>query len=134
MSLPPLLHAHSQVFHVTLDSTDTVATLKRHLQFETMVAPERQKLMLKDKAGKPPTDATPLGDLKLPAAGQKIMMLGSREEDIQKAEAMASQAPEVADDFEMDEAGTSVSDPAKDPFVLEKLERRIKMVDVKVCV
>lgn len=94
---------------------------------------ERQKLMLKDKAGKPVTDATPLSEVKLPGPGGKIMMLGSLEADISKAEAMAAQAPEVQDDFDVDDgAGGTMRDLTQDPIVLQKLQRRINSVEVKV--
>ena len=61
---------------IPVSEDDTVQSLKRKIQDETNVQPQRQKLLgLKRRAGGMPGDEDPVSGLLL-KDGQKIMMMG----------------------------------------------------------
>ena len=64
-----------------LDPDNSVGDVKFRISTMTGVRPERQKLMLKTKNGKSVNDDTKIGQL-LIRPGLKIMMIGSKEEQI----------------------------------------------------
>jgi ubiquitin-like domain-containing CTD phosphatase 1 len=120
-------------YEVNVDPLDDVASLKRHLAFETGVEPKRQKIMgLKPPKGKPvPSDADVLGELGL-KPGAKLMMMGTREADISAAEAHAAAAPEVEDDFETGEGAALLVEVADREENRAKLRRRVEMCKVEL--
>ena len=63
-------------FEIALSPNDTILSLKRKIEAETLVQPKRQKLLgLKARAGGLPGDNVAMGDIAL-KANQKIMMMG----------------------------------------------------------
>lgn len=83
----------------------------------TYVRPSRQKLIgLKLQTGKPATDDSAIGDLKL-KKGQKFMMLGSPENVIHVA-GSAADVTDIVDDLQMQDEVFETLQPHKDPDVL----------------
>ena len=110
MSTTVMIKWSGKVFHIPLQETDTVNTLKRkvhtvkqlaficaafpsqirytlcdllQIEEQTAVLPKRQKLIgLKAKGGKPANDDLPVSDLTL-KEGQKIMMMGQPEAHVE---------------------------------------------------
>lgn len=121
-----------QEYQVAVFEDDTVATLKRKLQDHTHVDVKRQKLLgLKTKGGKLPTDEDRIADLNLKAT-TKVMMMGQPEASIAKADEEALAAPEVQDDFDIGAAEEQALAVKDQPEVLQKLQRRISNVVVKI--
>ncbi|GBF89622.1 ubiquitin-like domain-containing CTD phosphatase [Raphidocelis subcapitata] len=121
-----------QEYAVHLSPDDTVSSVKHKLEQQTQVSAKRQKLLgLKTKDGKLAGDDAKVGDLAVKAT-TKIMMMGQREEAIAQTEAAALAAPEVQDDFDLRPEEEQALDVRDQPEVLEKLERRIRSVEVKV--
>ncbi|KIZ06716.1 ubiquitin-like domain containing CTD phosphatase 1 [Monoraphidium neglectum] len=121
-----------QEYAVHLTPEDTVATVKHKLEQQTQVSAKRQKLLgLKTRDGKLAGDEAKVSDLAIKAS-TKVMMMGQREETIAAAEAEALAAPEVQDDFDLRPEEEQALDVKDQPEVLEKLQRRIRSVEVKV--
>ncbi|KAI8474471.1 MAG: MGC81798 protein-like protein [Monoraphidium minutum] len=120
-----------QEYAVHLTDEDTVGTVKHKLEQQTQVSAKRQKLLgLKTKDGKLAGDESKVADLAIKAS-TKIMMMGQREEVIAKTDAEALAAPEVQDDFDLRPEEEQALDVRDQPEVLEKLQRRIRNVEVK---
>lgn len=113
-------------FIVSLLTTDTVSDLRDALCVLTGVQPQRQKLL---NLRPPPPDTEQLGTLKLPP---KIMMMGSVEEDIERANAACTSEANVVDDLDEAEDGEEVPLPLR-PENEAKVARRVRnyKVDVK---
>ncbi|CAG2182377.1 unnamed protein product, partial [Oppiella nova] len=87
----------------TIDSVttdDTVCDFKNAIYKKTGVKPERQKLMGLKAAGKPVTDDTPLSKVDI-RSNMKIMMIGSKEEDIAGVDLSPQDIPQVVNDFDI---------------------------------
>ncbi|XP_014667937.1 PREDICTED: ubiquitin-like domain-containing CTD phosphatase 1 [Priapulus caudatus] len=109
-----------------LQENCTIADLKLAIEKETNVLSERQKLLGLKYKGKPPSDDILLSDLKL-KPGSKIMMMGTREEEIADANEAPSDTVEVVDDFDIEDEEVLVEN--REEF-LAKVGRRVK--DLKV--
>lgn len=125
-------HAQGQEYAVHLSPDDTVASVKHKLEQQTQVSAKRQKLLgLKTRDGKLAPDDALVSDLALKAA-TKVMMMGQREAAIAEADAAAMAAPEVQDDFDLGPEEEQALEVRDRPEVMEKLQRRIRSVEVKV--
>ncbi|KAK9830125.1 hypothetical protein WJX72_009902 [[Myrmecia] bisecta] len=117
---------------IPVEDGDTVASLKRKIEVETLVQPKRQKLLgLKAKGGKLAQDDSLVADLLL-KPGAKVMMMGQPETDIAATDQQAEVAPHVQDDFDVKEGELQEIDAAEQEENLEKLRRRVASVTVKV--
>lgn len=105
-----------------LISSDTVKQLKDAVYHKTSVPPNRQKLLgLKVK----PTDLTDemsLAALKL-RPNMKLILMGTKEEQIQMISETPTDIPEVVNDFDIEEAEIAIENREE---YLAKVERRIK--------
>lgn len=105
-----------------LSGTQCVKDLKSEIQKQTGVLPERQKLLGFKYKGKVPGDEVCLNDLKL-KPGTKIMMMGTREEEITKVVEPPPDLPDVVNDFDIEEEEIAIEDREE---YLSKIEKRIK--------
>ncbi|XP_022344616.1 ubiquitin-like domain-containing CTD phosphatase 1 [Crassostrea virginica] len=117
-----------QEFKLTVDKDGTVENLKKAIQDATGVLPERQKLLGLKFKGKPPGDEVALTDLKLKAS-TKIMMMGTREEELDKVKEAPKDLPEVVNDFDIEEDEIAIENREE---YLAKIERRIKEYKISV--
>lgn len=133
-----------------LESDNTILDLKESIYSETGVKPERQKLMgLKTRSSKfcrcvclllisnkhnvldsAFNDETKLNEIVV-RPGLKIMMIGSREEQIANIDLDPSEIPNVINDFDIDEDLNSIAIHNREEY-LAKIEKRIR--DYKVTV
>ncbi|RUS83294.1 hypothetical protein EGW08_008916, partial [Elysia chlorotica] len=105
-----------------LSCTQTVKDLKQAIYERTHVQPTRQKLLgLKIKLNEL-TDETPLSALQL-RPNMKIMLMGTKEEQIEKISETPKDMPEVLNDFDIEEEDVAIED--REEF-LAKIERRVK--------
>ncbi|XP_052772795.1 ubiquitin-like domain-containing CTD phosphatase 1 [Mya arenaria] len=111
-----------------LNATETVKDLKMKIQKETGVLADRQKLLGLKSKGKPADDATQLSALIL-KPGAKIMMMGTREEEISKVVEPPPDIPDVVNDFDIEEEEVAVEN--REEF-LQKIERRIKDYKIEI--
>ncbi|PNW84301.1 hypothetical protein CHLRE_04g228900v5 [Chlamydomonas reinhardtii] len=120
-------------FVISLEPTDTVATLKHRLEGETNVLAKRQKILgLKTKDGKAAGDEAPVGELAI-KPNVKLMMMGTPEAAIEAVAKEEEAAPEVQNDFDIGADEQMADIAVRDrPEVQEKLARRIKSVEVKI--
>ncbi|XP_060555467.1 ubiquitin-like domain-containing CTD phosphatase 1 [Ruditapes philippinarum] len=105
-----------------LTAQQTVSDMKIIIHKETGVLPERQKLLGLKFKGKVADDSVVLGDLKL-KPGTKIMMMGTREEEITKIVEPPPDLPEVVNDFDIEEDEIAIEN--REEF-LQKIEKRVK--------
>ncbi|XP_062572249.1 ubiquitin-like domain-containing CTD phosphatase 1 [Saccostrea cucullata] len=117
-----------QEYKLSVDKDGMVADLKKTIQDATGVLPERQKLLGLKFKGKPPADDVHLTDLKLKPT-TKIMMMGSREEELDKVKEAPKDLPEVVNDFDIEEEEIAIENREE---YLSKIDRRIK--DYKITV
>lgn len=119
-------------FPITMEDSDTVSELKRKIQDETEVQPKRQKLLgLKAKVGKgAPADELQMRELAM-KPGLKIMMMGTPDALSAAVDKMATVAPHIQDDFDMEEGALVELDIADRAENQEKLRRRLAAVDLK---
>jgi len=110
-----------------ISEAETVLDLKMAIHKQTGVLPERQKLLGLKVKGKPVTDEVQLSILKL-KSGTKIMMIGSREEEIQDVMKQPEDLPEVVNDFDIDDE--EVQTENREEF-LAKVQKRIKDYKIK---
>lgn len=105
-------------YKIKYNEKDTVTDLKSIIYSETGVKPERQKLLnLKHK------DENPLLFSLNLKPSFKIMMVGSLEEDIEKATVQPTDIPEVVNDLDIEEEEVAIEN--QDVY-LSKIEKRIK--------
>lgn len=138
-----------------LTAAETVADLKNALYAKTSVKPARQKLMgLKTKngseflflfcrfgfanlissffqSGKPVSDDTAMGAIAL-RPGQKVMMIGSKEEEISGIDLDPSEIPPVVNDFDIEEEDLGMVAIHNREEYLAKIERRVREYKVTV--
>ncbi|KAF6032568.1 UBLCP1 [Bugula neritina] len=104
------------------DQDITVLELKELIFKETGVKPERQKLLGLKCKGKPAKDDNKLSDTN--ATSTKIMMMGTKEADIESAIKPPDVMPQVVDDFDIgDEEEVAVENREE---YLAKISRRVK--------
>lgn len=139
-------------YSVKARPTDTVAHLKRELQRATAVDAKRLKLLgLKRRApgsssaaaaaasaSAAVTDDTPVGELAL-KPGQRLMMMGQRDDAIAALEAETAAAAASAQAWEEDDENEDANGNGDDdlplaqrPEIKEKLERRIASATIDV--
>lgn len=128
-------------YAVELELSETVADLKDRLFELTEVRPHRQKVLgLPAAAGRPPRDDIVLSTLPLKFE-QRLIMVGSREQDYSAVHdaisaAAAAAAGTVVNDLDFD---YSVDDPAAGARVVKdlsayrrRLERRIETTEIRI--
>lgn len=113
----------------------TIQYLKEQIEELTNVRCVRQKIFgIKSKDGKPLTDALTLEETNF-TDGIKIMMMGSRENEIQNVE-QASRVglPPLEDDFDIydDEEIDSDAKIPKEPEYMAKIARRVQHYKIKM--
>lgn len=111
-----------------LQSTSTVLQFKNLIYAETCVLPERQKLLGLKCSGKQLTDDVLLSELSL-KPGMKIMMIGTREEDLAGVMEPPSMSVDVINDFDIEDDEIAIQDREE---YLAKIEKRIKTYDFRV--
>jgi len=85
-----------------LSPDDTVLDLKGCVHQKTGVKPERQKLMGLKVNGKPASDESLISQV-CQRPNMKIMMIGSKEEDIANVDLSPEDMPQVVNDFDIGE-------------------------------
>lgn len=110
-------------------SPTTVLDLKKAVHAKTGVRSDRQKLLGLKVNGKAAVDDTRISDLSL-KPGTKIMMMGSREEDIAEVSKEPEGLPEVVNDLDVPD--DVVIPLAKREEYLAKIEKRVKEVKIEV--
>lgn len=127
MSVSVIIKWGGQEYSIsTLSEEDTVLDLKQSIKSLTGVLPERQKLLGLKLKGKPAEDNVKLGALKL-KPNTKIMMMGSREENLEDIMAPPPENDDVVNDFDIEEEVIEVENREEN---LAKIARRVK--DYKV--
>lgn len=117
-----------QEFRLSLEKDATVGDLKKATQDATGVLPGRQKLLGLKFKGKPPGDDVALSEMKLKPS-TKIMMMGTREEELDKVKEVPKDLPEVVNDFDIEEEEIAIENREE---YLAKIERRIKEYKINV--
>ncbi|KAG7448212.1 HAD subfamily IIID h [Guyanagaster necrorhizus] len=87
-------------FSLDIADTDTVYDLKGYLHSQTLVPPERQKILGLVK-GKLPPDQVRITDLKL-ASGKKFSLVGTPEGGEIKDPSALEALPDIVNDFDLD--------------------------------
>ncbi|XP_046422125.1 ubiquitin-like domain-containing CTD phosphatase 1 [Neodiprion virginianus] len=105
-----------------ITENDTVSTLKDIVHKETGVRPERQKLLNLRFKGKAAQDEDTIGKLSI-KPGFKLMLMGSREEDIAEASQAPENVPDVVNDLDIAEEEVIIE---KAEVYLAKINRRIQ--------
>ncbi|ESO95032.1 hypothetical protein LOTGIDRAFT_117394 [Lottia gigantea] len=111
-----------------LVETDTVADLKDAVFKKTNVLPERQKLLGLKIKGKLPDKEIQLSTLQIKPK-TKIMMMGTREEELAKVTEPPAVMPDVINDFDIEEDEIAIEN--REEF-LAKIEKRIKDYEIKI--
>lgn len=110
----------------------TVLELKQEVFVHTEVQPHRQKLLCKGQK-LPLSDDSTVGSLGLktaPGAPIKLMMMGTKEEDIAALLSAAEEAVDVVNDLD-EEAPEELAIPLREEN-LQKLERRVLHYNIEV--
>lgn len=101
--------------------SDTVLSVKDRIHKETGVRPERQKLLNLKFKGKAAQDDDTIGKLGL-KPGFKLMLMGSREEDIAEVSHAPENMPDVVNDLDIEEEEVEIE---KAEVYLSKIQKRI---------
>lgn len=113
------------LYNFECDDSDDVAILRHLIYRETLVKPERQKILnLKGKGGAKITDSSKVTELDI-KEGKSLMMVGSREEDIASINEKPEDVNDVLNDFEESDQTESESFENKEVY-LAKVRRRVK--------
>ncbi|XP_066586728.1 ubiquitin-like domain-containing CTD phosphatase 1 [Prorops nasuta] len=104
-----------------MEGEDTVVLLKEYIYKLTGVRPERQKLLNLKCKGKAAKDDDLIQRLDL-KPGFKIMLMGSREEDIAQVSQAPEDMPDVVNDLEIEEEEIKIE---KSEVYLRKIQKRI---------
>ncbi|XP_033757287.1 ubiquitin-like domain-containing CTD phosphatase 1 [Pecten maximus] len=115
-------------YKITLSDSSTVANMKDSIYKDTGVRPERQKLLGLKYNGKAPTDDVAISQLKL-KTNTKIMMMGSREEELDKVKEPPPDLPEVINDFDIEEDEIAIENREE---YLSKIDRRVRDYKIEV--
>jgi ubiquitin-like domain-containing CTD phosphatase 1 len=110
-------------------SPATVIDLKKAVHAKTGVRPDRQKLLGLKVNGKAAMDDTRVCDLSI-KPGSKIMMMGSKEEDIAEVSKEPENLPEVVNDLDIPD--DVVIPLSKRDEYLAKIEKRVKEVKIEI--
>jgi len=106
-----------------LFETQCVLDLKNEIHKHTGVLPGRQKVLGLKHKGKPAADDAVLGEIKL-KPNTKLMMMGTREEEIEKIIEPPEDLPEVLNDFDLEE-DDEIAIENRDVY-LAKINRRVR--------
>ncbi|XP_043265715.1 ubiquitin-like domain-containing CTD phosphatase 1 [Colletes gigas] len=104
-----------------IQEDDTVLDLKDRIHKETGVLPERQKLLNLKFKGKAAQDKDVIGKLGL-RPGFKLMLMGSREEDIAEVSQSPKDMPNVVNDLDVEEEEVEIENAE---IYLSKIQKRI---------
>ncbi|XP_018341876.1 PREDICTED: ubiquitin-like domain-containing CTD phosphatase 1 [Trachymyrmex septentrionalis] len=104
-----------------IQEEDTVLTLKERIHRETGVRPERQKLLNLKFKGKAAQDEDIIGKLNL-KPGFKLMLMGSREEDIAEVSQAPEDVPDVINDLDIEEEEVEI----------EKAEINLRKIQIRI--
>lgn len=116
----------------SLKDYDTVLQLKTRIYEETGVKPERQKLIgLKTKSSGPMDDTTKISELFL-KPGVKIMMVGSKEEDIDSIDLDPLDIPYVINDFDIEDDELDLLAIHNRSEYQAKIEKRVKEIRINI--
>ena len=116
-------------YTVEVEESQTLADLKNVIFNRTGVRAERQKLLGLKAAGQAASDETLISQLNL-KPNSKIMMMGSREEDIAQASERPEGLPEVVNDLDIpEEAEIAIQNQAE---YLAKIEKRVRDLKIEV--
>ncbi|XP_033209304.1 ubiquitin-like domain-containing CTD phosphatase 1 [Belonocnema kinseyi] len=107
--------------------SDTVLTLKERIHKETGVRPERQKLLNLKFKGKAAQDEDTIGMLEI-KKGFKLMLMGSREEDIAEVSQAPENLPDVINDLDIEEEEVEIE---KAEVYLSKIQKRIDQYNIQ---
>ncbi|XP_011497075.1 PREDICTED: ubiquitin-like domain-containing CTD phosphatase 1 [Ceratosolen solmsi marchali] len=110
-----------------IEENDTVLSLKEKIQKMTGVRPERQKLLNLKFKGKPAQDSDIISKLDL-KQGFKLMMMGSREEDIAEVSQAPENMPDVINDLDIEEEEVEIE---KAEIYLAKIQKRIETYKIQ---
>lgn len=110
-------------------SSATVLDLKKAVHAKTGVRPDRQKLLGLKVNGRAAMDDTRISDLSL-KPGSKIMMMGSKEEDIAEVSKEPENLPEVINDLDVPD--DVVIPLAKREEYLAKIEKRVRELKIDI--
>jgi ubiquitin-like domain-containing CTD phosphatase 1 len=127
-----VLKWNNGIYHLDVDPEDDFAILKHKIETETEVKPTRQKILLKGKGGIKVCDDTKMCDLDIKEGKPfVVMMIGSREADIESVQKLPTEEQsEVVNDFE-DEQGEAESFENKEVY-LAKIRRRVKEYKIEI--
>ncbi|KAG7200664.1 hypothetical protein KM043_001218 [Ampulex compressa] len=106
---------------IDVQEEDTVRSLKERIYGETGVRPERQKLLNLKVKGKAAQDDDIIGMLQL-KPGVKLMLIGSREEDIEQVSRAPQNMPDVVNDLDIEDEEVEIE---KAEVYLSKIQKRI---------
>ncbi len=114
-----------------LEGVTSVGEMKQQLEERTFVRKENQKLMgLKCKAGGTQmNDSTVLSEIVL-KPNMKVMMMGTPDAEIEKANTRPEDLPDVIDDFDIPTMEDLPTDRREE--FLAKIEKRVKDYKVEV--
>jgi len=113
----------------SISEQDTVSHLKNLIYNKTGVLSERQKLLGLKLKGKPADDNVKLSEFKL-KPNTKIIMMGSREDDISNLAKPSTSESDVINDFDIpDECEIPIRERQE---FLAKIERRVKEYTINV--
>ncbi|XP_076241680.1 ubiquitin-like domain-containing C-terminal domain phosphatase 1 [Calliopsis andreniformis] len=104
-----------------IQQDDTVLVLKEYIHRETGVLPERQKLLNLKFKGKAAQDDDIIGKLGL-RPGFKLMLMGSREEDIAEVCHTPNDVSDVVNDLDIEEEEVEIENAE---VYLSKIQKRI---------
>ncbi|XP_015597136.1 ubiquitin-like domain-containing CTD phosphatase 1 [Cephus cinctus] len=111
---------------IDLMENDTVSILKDRIHKETGVRPDRQKLLNLKFKGKAAQDDDAIGKLGI-KPGFKLMLMGSREEDIAEASHAPEDMPDVINDLDIEEEEIEIE---KAEIYLLKIQKRIQQYNI----
>ncbi|XP_018577705.1 ubiquitin-like domain-containing CTD phosphatase 1 [Anoplophora glabripennis] len=115
-------------YEIEINEGDNVLDLKKEIEKQTGVRPNRQKLLNLKLKGKMPDEECKLGQLKL-KQNFKLMMMGSLEEDIEEVNTAPTDLPEVVNDLDIEEEEVAIENQE---VYLAKIEKRIKDYEIKM--
>ncbi|KAG5888578.1 hypothetical protein JTB14_029875 [Gonioctena quinquepunctata] len=123
-----VLKWNGKEFNLESSEEDSVSDLKKEIEKQTGVRPERQKLLNLKHKGKVPDDECKLGQLKL-KSNFKLMMMGSLEEDIADAKTAPTNLPDVVNDLDIEEDEVAIENQE---VYLSKVEKRINDYKINI--
>ncbi|KAK0084299.1 hypothetical protein PV325_007294 [Microctonus aethiopoides] len=112
-----------------LQDDTTVLELKARIYEETGVRPDRQKLLNLKCKGKAAMDEETIDKLSM-KPGFKLMLMGSREEDIAEANRAPDDMSEVVNDLDIEQEGEEIEVENAEVY-LSKIQKRIQTYKIE---